>query len=192
MRKAVIRLFYDPTSAPTEHPTAKVEAAIRRAVSLWAAGCAVHLEYVGTAPRVARGSADAVSILWSPDMAALRHPAHDAFKMGGYGSVQSGIVLDPGVALEDDALAFTIMHELGHVLGVRHIHEDRRSVMSYLRDQSWRYDLQPTAGDYLQCNWAMKRSFGIDIVLPPEPSKQGMNDQEAVRIKYPDLPRMVK
>ncbi|PWF44304.1 DUF4124 domain-containing protein [Massilia glaciei] len=189
-RKAVIRLFYDPTDAPIEHPVEKVESMIRQAVSLWTSECAVYLEYAGTAPRVARGSPEAVSVFWLPALAGIRHPAHDAFLMGGYGSLHSGIALHTRKG--DDRLAFVIMHEMGHVLGLRHIHEDRRSVMSYLRDESWQHDLQPTAGDYLQCNWAMKKYYGIDMVLPPEPAKRGMSDQEAVRIKYPDLPPMAK
>ncbi len=186
--RASIRLFYDPTDAPMEHPVRQVEAMIRNSLSLWASECAVHLEYGGTAPKVARGSPDAVSIFWMPALAAVRHPSHDAFRMGGYGSMQSGVALHTRKA--DDELAFVIMHEIGHVLGLKHIHEDRRSVMSYLRNDSWRYDLQPTAGDYLQCNWAMKKRFGLAIVLPPEPPKGGMTDKEAVRIKYPDLPPM--
>jgi hypothetical protein len=110
--------------------------------------------------------------------------------MGGYGGMQSGIALHTRKA--DDELAFVIMHEMGHVLGLQHIHEDRRSVMSYLRDESWKYELQPDAGDYLQCNRAIKKRFGTRIVLPPDPPKRGMTDKEAVKAKYPDLPPMAQ
>ncbi|MEJ7804541.1 MAG: DUF4124 domain-containing protein [Telluria sp.] len=187
---AVIRLFYDPADAPMEHPVTKVEAMIRRAVSLWTAECAVYLDYAGTAPKVARGSPDAVSIFWMPALAGHRHPAHDAFSLGGYGSLEAGIAMDTRKA--DDQLAYTIMHEMGHVLGLKHIHEDRRSVMSYMRDDAVKYDLQPMAGDYLQCNWAIKKRFGVPIVLPAETPKRGMSDKEAVKSKYPELPPMAK
>ena len=188
--KAVIRLFYDPADAPMEHPVPKVEAMIRRAVSLWTAECAVHLDYAGTAPKVARGSPDAVSIFWMPALAGMRHPAHDAFRLGGYGSLEAGIAMDTRKA--DDQLAYTIMHEMGHVLGLQHIHEDRRSVMSYMRDDAVKYDLQPTKGDYLQCNRAIKKRFGVPLVLPTETPTRGMTDKEAVKVKYPDLPPMAR
>lgn len=183
--KAVIRFFYDPKDAPEQHPVMKVEAMILRAIDLWTSGCAVYLEYVGTAPRLARSSPEAVSIFWLPGLADVPHPANDAFTMGGYGGLHAGIAIQPGRANED-AVAFVIMHEMGHVLGLKHIHEDRRSVMSYIRDQAWQYDLRPTADDYLQCNWAIKKRYGVKMELPPEPWGS-MNDKEAVLTKYPDL-----
>lgn len=188
--QAIIRLFYDPIDAPIEHPIPQVEAMIRNAVSLWNSECAVYLEYAGRAPKVARGSPEAVSIFWMPGLAAVRHPADDSFGIGGYGSLQSGIALHTRKA--DDELAFVIMHEMGHVLGLQHIHEDRRSVMSYLRGESWKYDLQPTAGDYLQCNLSTKKRFGTAIVLPPDASRRGMTDKEALKSKYSDLPAVAK
>ena len=177
-RKAAIRLFYDPADAPIEHPLGQMESLIRQAVSNWAAGCAVELEYGGTAPYAAPGSPERVSIRWSGELMYARHPANDAAGIGGVGSMRHGISLRPRIA--DEVLPHIIVHEIGHVLGIAHLHEDGQSVMSYLPNKSAALGVQPSAADFLACNRAMKRQFGIAIELPAEQPGRKMSDREAI------------
>ena len=102
---------------------------------------------------------------------------------GATGGLATGVAMHP--MLSDQSLEHVLVHEIGHVLGLRHRHEDGLSVMSYLRVD--RSNEQPSAEDYLACNRAIKRRFGIDIDLPPADAPgQTMTDQEALERAYRD------
>lgn len=72
------------------------------------------------------------------------------------------------------------MHEIGHVLGISHLHEDAWSVMSYMPNKASQLSVQPSAADFLACNRAMRQRFGVDIRLPDEQPGRRMNDREAI------------
>lgn len=173
-----IRLFYDPANAPVEHPLGQMEKLIRGAVALWSEGCAVELDYGGTAPYVTPGSPTRVSIRWSGELMYARHPDNDAAGIAGVGSLREGISLRPRVG--DDELPRIVVHEIGHVLGIGHLHEDPRSVMSYMPDRAWALSVQPSAADFVACNRAMQRRFGVHIKLSDEQLGRKMNDREAI------------
>jgi hypothetical protein len=179
-RRAAMRFFYDPATAPREHSTDQMEALIRAALAAWSAGCAVDLEYVETAPYVAAGTPEHVSIRWDPDLMRARHPANPTAGIAGIGTLATGVSLRQRMAEEN--LGHVIVHEIGHVLGLLHNHEDGQSVMSYLPDD--KLNVQPSAADYLACNRAVKARFGIDIDLPAEIPRQKMNDKEALDRVY--------
>ncbi len=185
-RVAAIRLFYDPANAPVEHPLGQMEGLIRRAVAAWAQGCAVELEYGGTAPYVTPGSPERVSIRWSPDLMYARHPDNDAVGIAGTGSLRDGVSLRPRVADED--LPHIVVHEIGHVLGIGHLHEEGGSVMSYLPDKASQRGVHPSAADYLACNRAMQRRFGVALTLPAEHAGRRMNDRDAINRKLAQPP----
>jgi hypothetical protein len=177
-RVAAMRFFYDPADAPREHSTEKMESLIRSAIVAWSAGCSVELDYAGTGPYVAAGTPERVGIRWSEELMRARHPSDAAFGMGGTGSLEGGVSLRQRVS--DDSLAHVIVHEIGHVLGVRHMHEDGKSVMSYLPDKDALNNVQPSSSDFLACNRAMKKRFGLDLTLPPEVPEKTMSDEEAL------------
>jgi hypothetical protein len=177
-RRPLIRLFYDPANAPIEHSNAQMAGLIQRAAAAWSAGCALDLEYAGSAPYFAEGSPERVSIRWLDSLMTARHPAHDAVGIAGVGSMREGVSLRPRVA--DEHLPRIIRHEIGHVLGIGHLHDDKRSVMSYLPDGQWALSAQPSEADYLACNRAIHKRFGTSLVLPDEQPGRKMGDREAI------------
>ncbi|GAA5176785.1 hypothetical protein GCM10025771_12510 [Niveibacterium umoris] len=66
---------------------------------------------------------------------------------------------------------------------IGHRHLDRASIMSYLADPM---PGTPSAGDYIACNMAMKRRFGIDYKPPPNAVPDpgvGLADQGAAQLR---------
>lgn len=181
-RAVAIRIFYDPANAPKEHPVNKMAWLIRAALASWSAGCAVQLEYHGTAPYFSPGSPDGVSIRWSAELMRARHPANPAAGIAGTGSMEAGISLRQRVA--DESLQHIILHEIGHVLGMGHSHDAGDSVMSYLPDEAQVNSVQPSTADYLACNRALKARYGLDIALPVEEQRNKMDDREALERIY--------
>lgn len=180
-RTATIALFYDTTNEPMEFPSAQMEAAIRGAAAAWNAGCHVNVYYAGRAPYRPEGTPERVSIRWMPDYLRMRHPAGMG-GIAGTGSMWHGIAVT--TRFGEGSIPSILVHELGHVLGLPHNHEDTQSVMSYLRDESVRRNARPSEADFLACNLSMKKIFGIDFTPPagaPAPA-QGprMTDREAV------------
>jgi hypothetical protein len=181
--RASITLYYDPTDEPMEHPTAEVEGIIRFAVQAWMAGCQVDLQYAGKAPYREEGSIERVSIRWRQDYMRVRHPADPRSGIAGTGSMRTGIELTTRIT----DLKSTFVHELGHVLGLGHNHEDVTSVMSYLRGEAVRGRAQPSASDFLACNLSIKQMFGTDFTPEagteaPQPGRR-MSDREALEKK---------
>ena len=185
---AVIVFYYDPTDAPAEHPQAKVESIIRNAAAAWSAGCMVELKYAGTAPYAVPGTPERVSIRWSPELLHAKHPAHSGRGLAGIGSMKSGIRLRPRVS--DKGLVRVITHEMGHVLGLRHNHEDLKSVMSYLSEEGMPRASHPSASDYEACDTSMARMFGGGVNPPAatQPPARRMTDREALEKRYGPQP----
>ena len=184
VRVAALTFYYDTTNEPMEHPSAQVEAQIHRALNAWMSGCNVTLRYGGRAPYSAAGTPDRVSVRWMPEYLYARHPAHDGAGIAGTGSLRAGISLTTRIS--EESLQSTLVHELGHVLGLPHFHEDAQSVMSYLRDDETRQRATPSASDYLACNLSMKRMFGIAFDPPvgvAKPAPPAMSDHDALQKK---------
>jgi len=183
---AALVFYYDPKEEPVGFSTAQMEATIRSAMTAWMAGCQVELRYGGKAPR-RPGSPEHVSIYWEPRfMHDVRHPADGRSIIAGVGSLSNGIGLRPRFV--ETHMLSVMVHEMGHVLGLPHNHEDARSVMSYLRDEATRAKAQPNDADFLACNLAMKKLFGTDFKAPADaqapPQGRRLTDREALEKKY--------
>jgi len=185
-KHAAITFYYDPKEEPVGFSSAQMESIIRTAAARWAAGCHVELRYGGKAPR-RPGSPEHVSIYWEPEFMYKAHPSDPRAFMAGVGSMSNGIGLRP--RFRETNMLSVMVHEMGHVLGLPHNHEDTQSVMSYLRDEATRSRAEPNANDLLACNLSMKKLFGIDFqpppdAQPPEPGRKPMTDKEALERKY--------
>ena len=180
-KNAVITFYYDPKDEPVGFSTAQMEGMIRNALAAWMASCKVELVYAGRAPRKPAG-ADHVSIHWVPEFMYVAHPADGRTGIAGVGSLAYGIGLKP--RFTEANMLSTLVHEVGHVLGLPHNHEDTRSVMSYLRDETSRRNPQPAESDLVACNLSMKKMFDIDYTPPADASlpRSGprMTDREAL------------
>lgn len=189
--EAAITFYYDPAEQPESYSAQQTEDAIRTALAAWSADCKVRLSYGGRAPARLPGTPQHVSIRWEPRYVDQRHPAHPGFGISGTGSLRDGIRLRPfdirmHPFYREVAMLSTLTHEVGHVLGLGHNHEDPHSVMSYLRHDmnrergplaeahlreltpaEIRGTARPSAADYQACNLSMQAMFGTGHPPPP-------------------------
>jgi hypothetical protein len=179
-RIAAITFYYDAKDEPVGFSTTQMEGMIKSAAAAWMAGCQVELRYGGKAPR-RPGSPEHVSIHWVAEYMYQAHPSDARSLMAATGSMRSGIGMRPRFA-EGNMLG-VLVHEMGHVLGLPHNHEDPQSIMSYLQDEAARKKAQPSAADFLACNLSMKKMFEIEFAPPADaslPQRRRMSDREAL------------
>lgn len=181
-RVAAITFYYDPAEEPVGFSSAQLEADLRTAMAAWSAGCNVRLSYGGRRHVGGPGTPEAVPIRWEPEYMNMAHPADGRSGIAATGGLVSGIALKPRFRERD--MAPVLVHEMGHVLGLPHKHEDPQSIMSYLQDEGARRQGRPSAGDYRDCNESMKRMFGVDYTAPADapvtPAGPRMSDKEAL------------
>lgn len=181
-RVAAITFYYDAAEEPVGFSSAQMEADIRAAAAAWASGCEVRLSYGGRRPARLPGTPEHVPIRWAPEYMRMAHPADGRSGIAGTGSLAGGIALKP--RFHEGHMLSVLIHEMGHVLGLPHKHEDPQSVMSYLRDEAARRHPRPSAADFRDCNASMKQQFGIEVPpaaeTPPPPTGRRMSDAEAL------------
>jgi hypothetical protein len=182
---AAVTFYYDPTEEPVGFSSAQMEADVRAAIAAWSAGCNVRLSYGGRRPARRPGTPEHVSIRWAPEYLRMAHPADARSGIAGTGSLEDGIALKP--RFQEAHMLSVLIHEMGHVLGLPHNHDDPGSVMSYLRDEGARRNPSPSAADFRDCNQSMQKMFGVDYqpsrdmpVPPAARSGARMSDREAL------------
>jgi hypothetical protein len=176
-KSPMITFYYNPMSEPTGVSTSQVEAVIREAASKWNKKCNVNLMYGGVRKGDApsQGSvADGYVIRWD---SRLQEVSNNGLGAAGAASAQTGVELNPQDIHSPLQLQRVITHELGHVIGIGHIHDDPGSVMSYLSDAKTQFSANPNLSDYTSCNQAIKQNYGIDYEKP-DPSKYGVKNSE--------------
>ncbi|MBE7369464.1 DUF4124 domain-containing protein [Ramlibacter pallidus] len=179
---AAMTFYYDPKDEPVGFSSAQMEADLQAAIAAWNAGCNVRLAYGGRRPARLPGTPEHVPVRWAPEYMRLAHPADARSGIAGTGSLSSGIALKP--RFHEGHMLSVLIHEMGHVLGLPHKHEDPQSIMSYLRDEAARRQPRPSAGDYDDCNASMHRLFGVDHQPAPDAAAAArpprMTDREAL------------
>lgn len=156
-------LFYDPANAPSRYPPAAVEEIIAYAAQIWAEGCLVDIKYGGQAVYWPTGTRQRVGIRWQTGYVDRVHPAQYNAMTTATGSLATGIELSPTIR----ELRALFVHELGHVLGIGHLHGDPDAIMGYLRPTGGTLSARPAPIDYLACNLAMKQAFGVPFEISP-------------------------
>jgi hypothetical protein len=188
---AALTFYYDPAEEPVGFSTAQMEADIRAAIAAWMSGCDVRLHYGGRRPAQFPGTPEHVPIRWAPEYMRMAHPADSRSGVAGSGSLAGGIALKP--RFHEAHMLSVLIHEMGHVLGLAHNHDDPQSVMSYLRDEGARRNPQPSPADFHACNLSMKQQFGIDYKpaadAPAMPQGRRMSDREALEKIHGTAPR---
>jgi hypothetical protein len=174
--EAVLVFTYDPREEPVGFSTERMEAAIRSAMGAWMAGCQVRLHYAGRAPAKLPGTAERVPIRWEPKYLGSN--------VAGTGGPAHGIALN--VRFREEDMLHLLTHEMGHVLGLPHDHENPESIMSYLQHEKARRGGRVSEADFLACNQSMQARFGNEereAAQAAEPPQSGprMSDREAVQ-----------
>ncbi|MEP6825990.1 MAG: DUF4124 domain-containing protein [Ramlibacter sp.] len=157
-------LFYDPANAPARYSTAAVEETIAYAAQVWGERCLVDIKYGGQAVYWPVGTRQRVSIRWQAGYVDRVHPTQFNSMTTATGSLATGIQLSPTIS----ELRSLFVHELGHVLGIGHLHGDTEAIMGYLRHTGGTLSSRPAPIDYLACNLAMKQSFGVPFEASPQ------------------------
>lgn len=174
-----VRIYYDPGGQPRQFSTAEVESVIRGAAAAWSKRCNVRLVYGGIATKGRRAQS---VIRWAGELANVRH---NGTKIAAMGSMSGDVKLSP--AISNALLKRTITHEIGHVIGVGHIHEDPTAVMSYTADYKTRVTSALSESDFLSCNEAMRIRFGIRYRKPADVKVATMTDGEAIGLRFVPL-----
>jgi hypothetical protein len=157
-------LFYDPANAPARYPIAAVEEVIAYAIRVWEEGCLVDIKYGGKAVYWPVGTRERVGIRWQLGYVDRVHPAAFNSMIGATGSLATGVQLSPTIP----ELRSALVHEVGHVLGIGHLHGDPDAIMGYLRPRGGTLSARPAPLDYLACNLAMKQNFGVEFHANPQ------------------------
>ena len=174
-----ITLFYNPANEPTGVAIQNIEPVIREAAAKWNNGCNVNLVYggvrKGNVPEEQRAR-DGYTINWDR---SLNEISNNGLGAAGAASPDAGVKLNPKSIHSPEQLKRVVTHEIGHIIGIGHIHEDRNSVMSYLSDTQTQFAANPNASDYLSCNLAIRQKFGIQFDEPKSYKKPEITDEQA-------------
>jgi len=173
-KSPTIGFHYNPWREPVGFSTGQIEASIQRAIRLWNSQCNVNLEYQGVRRgEVALNEQNAMqgyTIRWSAELSKVSNHGLGTAARGGS---RFGVEMNPDGVRNGTDLDRVIVHEIGHVIGIGHLHDDPHSVMSY-RGRS----TTPNASDYYSCNLAMQQRYGIEFELPANASTSKTTDAE--------------
>lgn len=177
-KSPTITFYYRPAFEPMGVTISQVEASIRRAASLWGSKCNVNLEYGG----VRRGEValqeqnakQGYTIRWNGSLAKV---SNNGLGAAGRGGANFGVEMNPDSVRNGRGLDRVITHEIGHVIGIGHLHDDPNSIMSYRNMSSDK----PNASDYYSCNTAIQQRYGIEFETSEKVTVSKTTDAEVAR-----------
>jgi hypothetical protein len=120
---------YNPAGAPASIGVAQVETAIKRGISDWAA-CGQSQSYAGQTSQTEPGYGEVI-LKWDSTM-GMYHAGMTTMnhKASATRLTSSAVSLSTEyIGYHPDAVHIVIIHEMGHVLGIRHHDQFRPSIM---------------------------------------------------------------
>lgn len=181
-KSPTIRFFYNPGLEPAGISINQMEQIIEQGLAAWAQECHVHLKYSGIMRKDApawQHAEEGYLIRWDGN---LDKEYNHGLGAAGVGGPSHGIVLNRNSVKGSDQARRVVVHEIGHVIGIGHIHDDPSSVMSYLSSRQIQYAAKPNASDYLNCNLLISKKYGIKFELPAGSSESKTTDAQAAEI----------
>lgn len=176
-----IGFYYNPGMEPVGVSINQVEAIIQESFSAWNQKCNINLVYRGIkreSPAKVQNAEDGYLVRWDN---ALQQVANHGLGAAGVAGSRLGILLNPSIKGADE-LRRVFVHEVGHVIGIGHLHDDPDSVMSYLSSRKVQFAAKPNASDYLNCNIAISQKYGINFDRPADITVSVTSDADAAKI----------
>lgn len=158
-----LTVCYDPKDARRGVEPREIEAAVRRAFALWNAGCNVSYEFVGTCPADDAtwrpGRLIDYKVWWDSwdDSLTITNDPRSTYRDNAIAAASQyiGVALNRDLFVADHRLQRAIVHEFGHVVGIRHSMNPTDIMYSGGKQQT------PTQADFDACNRVVEERFGV-------------------------------
>lgn len=154
-------VYYNPKDAPQQMGIDEMSSLIRAALRTWEYDCPLRFSFVGISHASQLPLGEGILIRWDKSLIGKPHPANADTGVAGQGQFARSVHLQPA-AYSPLHWRSILLHELGHVIGLPHQHQDSGSIMSYARERNLEIN-NLSRNDYRACKFAMRDRFGVEL-----------------------------